>query len=149
MTNFTPLIIGGLLIAAMWGAYLFPSLTGSRPGRPIATTHNFDRFTHVMAEVQRKNYDAGGAQRRDAVRIRRKRVLVTLISIALFLLVVSFAKGSMGWFMAHLVVDVLIGWYMAMLTQIKQRRESVTAEAHFVDRPHDADQPQFRIVAGG
>ncbi len=142
-----PILIGALVVAAIWGIYLFPSLTGSR-NAPISSTEEFDRWTHVVADVQRRSYAAGRASTRDLIRARRRRVMVVLSILAIGTLALSYSTSSIGWLLVHLTIDAVIAWYIGMLIQVRQQRAVRVAESHQVTRPHDADEPPVRIVAG-
>jgi hypothetical protein len=142
-----PILIGALVVAAIWGIYLFPSLTGSR-NAPISSTEEFDRWTHVVADVQRRSYAAERASTRDVIRSRRRRVMVVLAVLAIGTLALSYTTSSIGWLLIHLTIDAMIAWYIGMLMQVRQQRAVRVAQRHEVTRPHDADEPPVRIVAG-
>jgi hypothetical protein len=142
-----PILIGALVVAAIWGIYLFPSLTGSR-NAPISSTEEFDRWTHVVADVQRRSYAAERASTRDVIRARRRRVMVVLAVLAIGTLALSYTTSSIGWLLIHLTIDAMIAWYIGMLMQVRQQRAVRVARRHEVTRPHDADEPPVRIVAG-
>ena len=144
-----PILIAALVIAAIWGIYLFPTLFGNRRNAPLSSTEEFDRWTHVMSEVQRRDYTSRRVTRRDVVRSRRRRTLLVLSSIAAATLAVAYWQGSVGWLLGHLFVDALLAWYIGMLMQIRQREAARTAREHMMRRPNDADEPPIRIVAGG
>jgi len=71
----TPVIVAGLLLAAVWGLYLLPSAFGDRRRTPINSTEEFDHLTKVMADAQRRNYDAKLSSARDQARLRREAAL--------------------------------------------------------------------------
>ena len=143
-----PVLIGALVIAAIWGIYLFPQLTGSRRNTPISSTEEFDRWTHIMADVQRRSVTGGQPTQRDIVRSRRRRALVVMIVLAVGTLAMSYTQSSVGWLLAHLTVDAVIAWYIGMLMQVRQQHAARAAQLHSANRPHDADDPPVRIVAG-
>lgn len=142
-----PILIGALVVAAIWGIYLFPSLTGSR-NAPMSSTEEFDRWTHVVADVQRRSYMAERASARDTIRARRRRAMVVMAILAVATLAISYATSSVGWLLVHLTIDAAIAWYIGMLMQVRQQRAMRVAQTHEVTRPHDADEPPVRIVAG-
>ncbi len=82
------------------------------------------------------------------VRTRRRRVLVILSVLAVVTLGVSYARSSIGWLLFHLTIDAMIAWYIGMLMQVRQQRAARVAQRHEITRPHDADEPPVRIVAG-
>lgn len=143
-----PVLIGALVIAAIWGIYLFPQLTGGRRNTPISSTEEFDRWTHIMADVQRRSVAAGQPTQRDVIRSRRRRALFVMIVLALGTLAMSYTQSSVGWLLAHLTVDAVIAWYIGMLMQVRQQHAARAAQRHSAHRPHDADEPPVRIVAG-
>lgn len=143
-----PILIGALVVAAIWGIYLFPQLSGGRRNAPISSTEEFDRWTHIMADVQRRSYSSGQPSVRDVVRARRRRALTIMIVLAVATLVLSYMQSSVGWLLAHLTVDAVIAWYIGMLMQVRQQHAARSAQLHSVTRPHDADEPPVRIVAG-
>lgn len=143
-----PILIAALVIATIWGIYLFPSLFGHRRNAPLSSTEEFDRWTHVMADVQRRDVANRRAGGRDVVRARRRRTLLVLGTLAAATLAIAYWQGSIPWLLGHLTVDALLAWYLGMLMQIRQREAERTAREHLIRRPNDADEPQVRIVAG-
>lgn len=142
-----PILIGALVIAAIWGVYLFPSLFGNRKEAPLSSTEEFDKWTHVMADVQRRGFNARRSSERGVVRTRRRRTLLVLISAAAGALVIAYVQRSTGWLLVHLTVDALIALYVAMLMQIKQNQIARAAREHAMDRTYEEPVP-VRIVAG-
>lgn len=145
--NEAPLLIAALVILAIWGTYLFPAFFGRRRSAPLNSTEEFDRWTHVMADVQNRTYAASTAGTRQSVRARRRAVLTVLVAIAVVTLGLSFVTGSVWWLVAHLAVDAMIAAYVALLLQVKSQRDARVAHEHVASRPHDADEPPIRIVA--
>lgn len=143
-----PVLIAALVIAAIWGVYLFPSIAGHRRNTPLSSAEQFDRWTHVMADVQRRGEPAVATPTRDIIRSRRRRSLLVLGSLAGVTLVVAFWQGSVAWLIVNLVADALLVWYIGMLIQVRHREDARSALRHAASRPHDADEPPVRIVAG-
>lgn len=143
-----PLLIAALVILTIWGIYLFPSLFGRRRNAPLNSTEEFDRWTHVMAEVQRRSYSSRRVSTRDTIRARRRRALIVLIGAAAVMLVLAFVTKSVWWLVGHLATDALIAAYVALLLQVKQQKAARVAEHHVLIRPNDADEPPVRIVSG-
>lgn len=143
-----PFLIAALVLATIWGIYLFPSISGGRKEAPLNSTEDFDRWTHLMADVQRRAVSPQRLTRRDVARTRRRRTLAALAVLALGTLVAAYAFSSVGWLLGHLVIDAVIAWYIGMLMQIRQRQQMRSASRHVATRPHDADEPPVRIVAG-
>ena len=143
-----PFLIAALVLAAIWGIYLFPSISGGRREAPLNSTEDFDRWTHLMADVQRRAMTPGRASARHIARARRRRALAVLVVLAVGTLVAAYAMSSIGWLLGHLVVDAVIAWYIGMLLQLRHRQQVRAAKRHEATRPHDADEPPVRIVAG-
>lgn len=142
------LLIGALIIAAAWGVYLIPNVTSGRRGTPLASTEQFDRWTHVMADVQSRSYSLSQASSRNVVRRRRRRTLMALIVLAVFALGAALALSSIGWLIAHLALDAATAWYVGMLMQVKQREAARVANDHFQSMSATPEGPPVRIVAG-
>lgn len=142
-----PFLIAALVLATIWGIYLFPSISGGRKEAPLNSTEDFDRWTHLMADVQRRAMTPSRVTARDVVRSRRRRTLVVLALFALGSLAAAYTMKSIGWLLVHLTIDAAIAWYIGMLMQVRQRREARAAVTHVASRPTDADA-QVRIVAG-
>ena len=140
------LLIGALIIAAAWGVYLIPNVTSGRRGTPLSSTEQFDRWTHVMADVQSRSYSLSQSSARNVVRRRRRRTLATLIVLAVSALGAALVLSSVGWLIAHLALDAAIAWYVGMLMQVKQREAARVANHHFETMPSEG--PPVRIVAG-
>ncbi|MDH5295395.1 MAG: hypothetical protein OEW91_17120, partial [Acidimicrobiia bacterium] len=100
-----PLLIAALVILTIWGIYLFPTFFGRRRNAPLNSTEEFDRWTHVMADVQRRSYNTGRLSTRDSIRTRRRNTLLALGAVAAALLVLAFSTSSVWWLVAHLLVD--------------------------------------------
>lgn len=143
-----PFLIAALVLATIWGIYLFPSISGGRKEAPLNSTEDFDRWTHLMADVQRRTMTPSRVTARDVVRSRRRRAIVVLAFFAVATLVAAYATKSISWLLVHLTVDAAIAWYIGMLMQVRQQREARAAITHVANRPTDADAPQVRIVAG-
>ncbi len=141
-------LIGALLIAGVWGFYLFPSFFGQRREAPLNSTEEFGRWTHFMADVQQRDYDAGQVSARDVVRARRRRTLVILVMASVGTLALAYLRSSVNWLLVSLAVDGLIAWYVAMLMQLRNRRALHAARTHALIQPTQADEPRVRIVAG-
>jgi hypothetical protein len=142
-----PLLIAALVILTIWGIYLFPSFFGRRRNAPLNSTEEFDRWTHVMADVQTRSYAAGRVHTRDAVRVRRRRALAGLGAMAVLSLAVAFLTQAVWALVVHLAIDALVAAYVGVLLQMKQQKAVRVAQHHAVVRPNDADEPPVRIVA--
>lgn len=143
-----PFLIAALILLTIWGIYLFPSISGSRREAPLNSTEDFDRWTHLMADVQRRTLSPGRVTARDLVRARRRRALVVMVAVAVATLAAAYGFKSVAWLLGHLTIDALIAWYIGMLMQVRQQRDARVAKSHVESRPADADAPPVRIVAG-
>lgn len=142
------LLIGALITAAAWGVYLIPTLTSGRKSAPLNSTEQFDRWTHVMADVQSRSYSVEQASARNVIRRRRRRTLGTLILIAALALLAALVLSSVGWLITHLALDAVIAWYVGMLMQVKLREAERVAHEHLESIAAAPDGPPVRIVAG-
>lgn len=141
------LIVALLVIATVWGFYLLPSLMGDRRDAPLSSTEQFDRWTSLMADVQRRQYNASVASQRLTVRARRRRVLAVLIFLAVATLAVAWWLNSFAWLLGHLAVDVLLALYVAMLVQIRQNHQYRVAIDTLPDRQAERQESQVRVIA--
>ena len=110
-----------LVIAGAWAAYLLPSIFVSRRNAPLQSTQEFNRITARLASVHGHAVENATLARR-RVLSRRRRLLAGLGLAALTTLVLAIWQGSSSLLIAHIVIDALGAWYVAMLLQIKQRR---------------------------
>ena|SRR5665811_521962 len=141
------LIVALLVIATVWGFYLLPSLMGDRRDAPLSSTEQFDRWTSLMADVQRRQYSATSASSRVTVRARRRRVLSGLVGLAVVTVAVAWWQNSLTWLLIHLAVDVLLGLYVAVLVQLRQRREYRVATTHLPERQAERQENQVKVIA--
>ena len=143
----TPIIIGLLVIAGVWSVYLFPSLLGDRRNAPVSSTEEFDRWTHLMAEVRTRPFSKGRVGRRDLARWRRRRTVAILVTLALVSLGLAWWQGSLAWLLVHIFFDSLIVLYVAALSQMKKRRQWRLEVSHVSEQRPDWEEPQIRVIA--
>jgi hypothetical protein len=141
------LIVALLVIATVWGFYLLPSLMGDRRNAPLSSTEQFDRWTSLMADVQRRQYNPSDASSRLTVRARRRRVLGLLIGLAVVVLIVAWWRDSFTWLLVHLAIDVLLALYVAVLVQLRRRREWLLANDLLPERSAEREESQVRVIA--
>lgn len=141
------LIVALLVIATVWGFYLLPSILGDRRNAPLNSTEQFDRWTSLMADVQRRQYDARVASSRLSVRARRRRVLAVLIGLAVVTLALAWWRNSLTWLLVHLGVDVLLAIYVAVLVQLRQARQYRLAMNRLPERQAERQETQVRVIA--
>jgi hypothetical protein len=140
-------IVGLLLIAAVWSVYLLPSVFGDRQNAPKNSTEEFDRWTHLMADVQKRPYNRRAVGQRDIIRLRRRRTIGVLAALALVTAALALWQNSLPLLLVHLFVDSLIALYVAALAQMKQQRQWRLKVTHVSERPAEWDEPQVKIVA--
>jgi len=140
-------IVGLLLIAAVWSVYLLPSVFGDRQNTPKNSTEEFDRWTHLMADVQKRPYNRRAVGQRDIIRLRRRRAIGVLAALALVTAALALWQNSLPLLLVHLFVDSLIALYVAARAQMKQQRQWRLKVTHVSERPAEWDDSQVKIVA--
>ena len=112
-----------LVVIAAWGAFLLPEVIGSRRSAPLTTTQEFNRWTTRIASVQRPVGPRDVARNR--VLTRRRRILYLLLASAVGSLVAAILLSAPSMLIAHIVIDAAVAWYLAMLVQLRHRREAL------------------------
>lgn len=143
----TSVIVGLLLIAGVWSVYLLPSVFGDRQNTPKNSTEEFDRWTHLMADVQKRPYNRGLVNQRDVIRLRRRRTIAVLGTLALITAGLALWKNSLPLLLLHLFIDSLIALYVAALAQMKQQRQWRLKVTHVSERPTEWEEPQVKVIA--
>lgn len=143
----TSVIVGLLLIAAVWSVYLLPSVFGDRQNAPKNSTEEFDRWTHLMADVQKRPYNRSAVGERDIIRLRRRRTIAVLATLALITAALALWQNSLPLLLVHLFIDSLIALYVAALAQMKQQRQWRLKVTHVSERPAEWDEPQVKVIA--
>jgi len=134
-----------LVIAGAWAAYLLPSIFVSRRNAPLQSTQEFNRITARLASVHGHAVE-NTALARMRVLSRRRRLLAGLALAAASTLIVAIWQGSSSLLIAHIVIDALGAWYVAMLLQIKQRRV-VPAVVDLLPEEETTEERHLRIVS--
>jgi hypothetical protein len=142
-----PLIVGLLVIAAIWSIYLLPSVFGDRQQASLHSADEFEKFSHLMADVQKRPRSSIVPESRNIVRHRRRIVLGILIGAALVTAGVAFWQMSFGWLLIHLTIDGLLFLYTAALALVKQKRQWRLKVSHVSDQRPDFEEPQIRVIA--
>jgi hypothetical protein len=142
-----PLIVGLLVIAAIWSIYLLPSVFGDRQQATLHSADEFEKFSHLMADVQKRPRSSIVPESRNIVRHRRRIVLGILIGAALVTAGVAFWQMSFDWLLIHLTIDGLLFLYIAALAQVKQKRQWRLKVSHVSDQRPDFEEPQIRVIA--
>ncbi|HEY7469159.1 MAG TPA: hypothetical protein VIC07_06480 [Acidimicrobiia bacterium] len=143
----TSVIVGLLLIAAVWSVYLLPSVFGDRQNAPKNSTEEFDRWTHLMADVQKRPYSHKAVNQRDVIRLRRRRTVAILVILALITAGLALWANSLPLLFLHLFFDSLIALYVAALAQMKQQRQWRLKVTHVSERETEWEEPQVKVIA--
>lgn len=113
-------LIGFIVIALLWAAFLLPSFFENRRKAPIASTRSFARSTALLATVAAS--DAAEVAARRQASQRRLRTLVSLVGGAVITLAVAILQASVVWLGVSLAFDIAIAGFITMLLQARQRR---------------------------
>lgn len=143
----TSVIIGLLVIAAVWSVYLLPMVFGERRSAPISSAAEFDRWSHSVAYVQRQSPTELAASHRSLARRRRRRTVAVLGLLTVGSLIGAASRQSVTWLLAGLFFAGLFALYLALLAQMKQRRMQMLEVTHVSQRPSEFDEPQIRVIA--
>ncbi|MCZ6457629.1 MAG: hypothetical protein O6650_10325 [Actinobacteria bacterium] len=143
----TSVIVGLLVIAAVWSVYLLPVVFSDRREGSINSTEEFDRWSHSMADVQRHTAADLATSSRGVIRLRRRRTLVSLIGLTTVSLGLAWFTDSMAWLLVGLFFVSLVGLYMAVLTQMTKRRAARLKVTHVAERPAELEEPQIRVIS--
>lgn len=143
----TSLIVGLLVIAAVWSIYLLPSVFGDRRQASLHSAEEFDKFTHLMADVQKRPRSSIVPATRGTVRQRRRMVLGSIVGLAVVTALMALWQMSLGWLLVHIFVDGVLFLYLAALAQVKQRREYRLKISHVSEQRPDFEEPQIKVIA--
>jgi uncharacterized membrane protein YuzA (DUF378 family) len=143
----TSVIVGLLVIAAVWSIYLLPVVFGDRREASMSSTEEFDRWSHSIAHVQKHTAADLAASSKDRVRMRRRRTLGVLTVLAFASFGAAAYFSSLAWVLVGLFFLSLIGLYVAVLAQMKQRRIMRLKVTHVAERPAEWEEPQVRVIA--
>lgn len=142
----TSVIVGLLVIAAVWSVYLIPAVFGERRDGAMSSTEEFDKWTHSMAHVQKHTASDLAQSSRDRIRSRRRRVLAALSALVTFSLFLAWQTSSFAWVLSALFFSSLIGLYLVLLTQMRQRRDQRLKVTHVAERQTEWEEPQVKVV---
>jgi len=143
----TSVIVGLLVIAAVWSVYLLPVVFGERRDAPLHSTQEFDRWSHTMAHVQRQTALELARSGRDTIRRRRRRTLGGLVVLTAVSFGYAWYVNSLAWLLIGLFLASLVLLYIAVLAQMKQRRMRRLEVTHVAERPSEWEEPQIRVIA--
>jgi len=146
-------IIFFILIAGAWAAFLLPSFLDSRRDDPSETTREYavtKARLGALAGSEEPLADEYYAAK--ASQIRRQRVFITLLAAALSSLVLAVMLTSYLWLGTSIVIDILIGTYVAMLLYLRQQaavqqRTVVPLDPQLPEAPTDAEDLDFDVAA--
>jgi Flp pilus assembly protein TadB len=138
------LIIFVLVIAAVWGLFLLPSLIEARREAPLTSTQRYDEVSARLSMTQARP----GTARSGAAAARRRRTLIVSAVVALGTLAAAILTGNLWVLVAHLVVDAFIAWYVAMLVQMRRYEQQVALAQHIREAPVEHHAPEVRVIAG-
>lgn len=139
------ILVGLLLIAGVWGIYLFPNFFG-RKDAPINSTEEFDNWTHVMADVQSRPFSRRRVTQRDVMRSRRRRVFLVLGALSVGFAFLGWRTGSLPWYLVSLLFVSLIILFAAAVSQINQRERERMKLIHVSERT-SYEEPQIKVIA--
>lgn len=137
------LVIFLLVIAAVWGLFLLPSLVESRREAPLASTQRYDEVAGRLSMAQRTNATGRNSPQATARR-RRTLVLSSLVAVGTL---VAFIVTRQIWVLAvHVVVDAFIAWFVAMLVQLRRQEQQVAVALHGTQS--GGQSHEVRVIAG-
>jgi len=140
-------IIVIFVLAGVWAAFLLPSVFTSRGDRPTQSAREFTRLSARLSAVGSGTTIEPMLTRRRAL-ARRRRALVMLSLAALATLTIAIWRGSTSLLIAHIAMDGVIAWYLAMLVQIRQRRDA-SFVVDIQDSETDKAEVSERVLAHG
>jgi hypothetical protein len=142
-----------IAIGLVWAAFLVPPILNSRREAPLASTAEYDRVAARLSRVQTRVQTSMPRieTTKSGVLVRRRRILIGLIGLAVTTLAFAVFRSSLTALMFNLVIDGALAWYVAMLLQIKQTRalpqlRPAAAEAP-TTVPVPTDRPAVKVVA--
>ena len=140
-------IVGLLVIAAVWSVYLLPQVFGERRDAPINSTEEFDRWTHSIAHVQKQNTDVIASPTREVIKNRRRRTLTGLIALIAISLALAWYLNSLPLLLVGLFFGSLLGLYLTVLSAVQKSRLERQKVIHVAERPSEWEEPQIKVIA--
>jgi len=141
----TSVIVGLLVIAAVWSVYLLPVVFGERK-EAMSSTEEFDRWSHSMAYVQKHTASDLAANHREVVHYRRRRTLAALAGLMILSLIGAWYFNSVPLLLSGLFFGSLIALYLVVLAQMKQRRNLRLKVTHVAERTPEWEEPQVKVI---
>lgn len=143
-----PVLVGFLVIVAVWSFYLLPSVLGDRRrNTPISSTSDFDKWANVMSEVQHRPFSASRSAQKNQVLVRRRRVLLLLGGLAVATLAAAWITRDSVWLMAQILSDMLLFGYVVLLLQIKGARDVRVAQDVAPVRREARAETRVRLIS--
>jgi hypothetical protein len=131
-----------------------PSSNGSGrvAGRAAAGTVSVvdDRWAELNEARRRAAFERSPAEVRRRLQgyRRRRRVLATLLVIAVATAIPAALLSGVGWWIGHGVADVLLAGYVALLVQRQRRTIEREEKVHYL-APIRAPRPPVVVLGGG
>lgn len=142
----TSVIVGMLVIAAVWGVYLIPELFGDRKAATLSSTEEFERWTHSMNYVQHHTASDLASSSRARLQRRRRRTLLSLILLAVGSFAAAGWFSSIPWLLTGLFFGSLVALYLIVLAQMKQQRNLRLKVTHVAEQMSELEEPQVKVV---
>jgi len=140
-------IVGLLVIAAVWSVYLLPQVFGERRDAPISSTEEFDRWTHSIAHVQKKSTEILASPSREVIKNRRRRTLTSLIAMTALSLGAAWFLNSLPLLLVGLFFGSLLALYLTVLSAVQKSRLERQKVIHVAERPSEWEEPQIKVIA--
>jgi hypothetical protein len=140
-------IVGLLVIAAVWSVYLLPQVFGERRDAPISSTEEFDRWTHSIAHVQKKGTEILASPSREVIKNRRRRTLTSLIAMIALSLGAAWYLNSLPLLLVGLFFGSLLALYLTVLSAVQKNRLERQKVIHVAERPSEWEEPQIKVIA--
>ena len=144
-------LIGFIVIALLWAAFLLPSFFENRRKAPVASTRSFARSTALLATVA-SSTSAEVTARRLATQ-RRLRALFVMATGAVATLAIAIWQSSIAWLGMSFAFDIAIALFVTMLLHARQMRlvtARTTVVLPTVEQQSPTREPQrhtVRVVA--
>lgn len=140
-------VVGLLVIGGVWAVYLMPVVFGEKREAAMSSTEAFDRWSHSMANVQKMSAAQLATSKRDLIRKRRRRTLAVLGALSVASLFMAWRASSFAWLLGALLFVSMVVLYVALLSQMRQRRNERLKVIHVAERPTEWEEPQIRVIA--
>lgn len=140
-------IVGLLVIAAVWSVYLLPQVFGDRKDAPISSTEEFDRWTHSIAHVQKHSTAFLASPTREVIKNRRRRTLTALVGLIVVALALAWYLNSLPLLLVGLFFVSLLALYLTVLSAVQKNRLERQKVVHVAERPSEWEEPQIKVIA--